>query len=92
MKFSLFLEEDQYILYKVNTDESTVFDYELSYSEFLEACEMRKTTNLWYDIKSIVKNNILNDEKKYWVMLKRVWWMKSMIVSQDDSNEWWSSQ
>jgi len=86
-KFSLFLEEDQYILHKANTDESTVFDYELSYSEFLEACKMKETTNLLYDIKSVVKNNILNDENEYRVMLKHVRRTKSMTVSQDDSSE-----
>ncbi len=76
----------------MNIDESTVFDYKLSYSEFLEAYEMRHTTNLWYDIKSVMKNNILNNENEYRVMLKRVWWTKSMTVSQDDSTEWQSLQ
>ena len=76
----------------MNIDESTVFDYKLSYSEFLKACEMKEITNLWYNIKNVVKNNILNDENEYWVMLKRVQRTKSMIVSQDDSSKWWSSQ
>lgn len=83
-KFSLSLEEDQYTLNNADTDESTALSYELSYLEFLEACGVKMkdtTTNLWYDIESVVKDNILNDEDEYRRMRNRVRRTKSVTVS-----------